>query len=180
MKRANLSLNIAVGMILVLTSIAWAAQEKAKEQKIDVSQLPAAVKQAIETNCPKCEIEKATREVENGVTIYDFEFDDDQGEMDVTADGFVTSRETVVQTTDIPQPALDAIRQGAAGGKIKQVLKEEVRADLKDGQVIKLDTPKYFYEADLEKSDQVAEIVVSPEGQVIEAPQWRKKGTKEP
>lgn len=179
MKRASLSLKFGVVVILFLTSIAW-AQEKAKEEKLNVSQLPPAVKQALETNCPNCKIDKATREVENGVTIYDFEFKNGQGEMDVTEDGFMISRETVAQTNDIPQRALDAIRQGAGGGKIKQVLKEEVRAELKEGQVIKLDTSKYFYEADLEKGNQVAEIVVSPEGQVIEPPQWRKKGTKEP
>ena len=179
MKRTSLSLGFGVVVILFLTSIAW-GQENEKEEKLNVSQLPPAVKQALETHCPNCKIDKATREVENGVRIYDFEFKNGQGEMDVTEDGFVTSRETVAQTKDIPQPALAAIRQGAAGAKIKQVVKEEVRAELKEGQVIKLDTPKYVYEADLAKGNQVAEIAVSPEGQIIESPRWKKKGTKEP
>ena len=180
MKQANLSLSFGLVMILAVTAVAWAKQEKAKEEKIDVSQLPASVKQALETACPNCKIGKATREVENGVTIYDFEFKGGQGEMDVTEDGFVASREMVVQTSDIPPAAMAAIRQGAAGGKIKLVLREEVRAELKEGQVIKLDTPKHLYEADLRKGHQVAEIVVSAEGQVVEAPQWRRRGTREP
>jgi hypothetical protein len=36
-----------------------------------------------------------------------------------------------------------------------------------------------LYEADLVKGNQLAEVQVSADGQVIEAPQWRKKGTKE-
>lgn len=176
MKRSDL-LKLALVM-LIMSSIAR-AQESAKEEKVDVSQLPAAVAQALKTNCPNCVIDKATRELENGVMIYDFEFKSGQGEMDVTPDGLVVSRETVVQIDDLPAPARDAIRKGAASGRVAQVLKEEVRAELKDGKVLKLGTPKYFYEADLVKDDKVAEIVVSPEGQVIEAPVWKRKGTKE-
>ena len=79
----------------------------------------------------------------------------------------------------MPAAALDAIRKGASGAKIKQVAKGEIRAELKDGQIIKLASPRYVYEAELEKGGQVAEIEVSSEGQVIEAPVWTKKGAKE-
>jgi len=50
--------------------------------------------------------------------------------------------------------------------------------ELKDGNVIKLSTPKYAFEADLIKDKQVAEIQVSPDGQVTEPPKWRAKGIK--
>jgi hypothetical protein len=46
------------------------------------------------------------------------------------------------------------------------------RDELKDGRVIKLDTPKYLYEADLLNGNKVGEIVVTPEGQVTEGPKW--------
>ena len=167
-----------LGVSLCGTNV-WAAQSAAKAQKVTASQLPAAVKQAIKDNCRNCTIAKATREVENGVTIYDIEFKNGQGEMDVAEDGTVVDRETVVQAKDTPPPALEAIRRGAGGGKITQIAKDEIRAELKDGTVIKLATPKYMYEADLIKGKQVAEIQVSPEGQVTEPPKWRAKGAKE-
>ena len=44
--------------------------------------------------------------------------------------------------------------------------------ELKDGRVIKLDTPKYLYEADLLNGNKVGEIVITPEGQVTEGPEW--------
>jgi len=176
MKRSYI---LAIGVLVTVGCIPNLLAAQAKAQKVTASQLPDAVKQAVKDNCTNCTIAKATREIENGVTIYDIEFKSGQGEMDVAEDGTVIDRETVVQTKDTPSPALQAIRKGAAGGKITQIAKDEIRAELKDGNVIKLATPKYMYEADLIKGNQVAEIQVSPDGQVTEAPKWRAKGTKE-
>jgi len=181
MKREHILLGLSFLPILAIASsiTGWATQGATKVKKVTASQLPVAVKQAIKDNCPNCTIAKATREVENLVTIYDIEFKTGQGEMDVAEDGTVIDRETAVQTKDTPAPVLEAIRKGAAGGKITQIAKDEIRAELKDGNVIKLATPKYRYEADLIKGRQVAEIQVSPEGQVTEPPKWRAKGAKE-
>jgi hypothetical protein len=177
MKYSHPSLSSKLLIILILSPSAWAAQEGAKEERLKPSQLPAAVAEAIKSNCRNCVVDKATREVENGVTVYDLEFKYGQGEMDVAEDGSVIDRETVVHPNEVPPAALTAIRK--AGGTIRQIVKDEVRAELKDGQIIKLDPPKYLYEADLSKATQTAEIQVSPTGQVIEPPYWRRKGTKE-
>lgn len=112
MKRVRILLGIAVVAVLALAVPIWATQGGAKEQKVSASQLPAAVKQAIKTNCPNCTIAKARREVENGVAVYDVEFKTGQGEMDVAEDGSVIDRETVAQTKDLPAAALEAIRKG--------------------------------------------------------------------
>ena len=179
MKHRDIFWGFAVVMIVALQApTVWATQQGATEEMVKVSQLPSAVAEAIKSNCPNCVIDKATREVENGVTVYDIEFKSGQGEMDVAEDGFVIDRETVVQTKDIPTATLDAIRKGAPGATIKQVAKDEIRAELKDGSVIKLDTPKYLYEADLVKGNQVAEIQVSPEGQITEALSGKEKARK--
>jgi hypothetical protein len=180
MKGAIVSLMCGVVLLIALTtSISRTMQEGTKEKRIKVSQLPTAVVQAIKSNCAGCSIDKATREIEHGVTIYDIEFKRGQGEIALAEDGSVIDRETVVQLKDVPAAALDAIKNGAAGGKLKQVAKGEIRAELKAGQIMKLGSPRYVYEAELEKGDQVAEIEVTPEGQVTEAPEWRRKGTKE-
>lgn len=156
-----------------------AMQDGAKEEKLKVSQIPAAVVEAIKTNCQGCVIDKATREIENGVTVYDIEFKRGQGEIALTEDGSVIDRETVVLLKDVPAAVLEVITKSAQGAKIKQVAKGEIRAELKDGRVIKLESPRYIYEAELEKGNEVAEIEVSSDGQVIEAPVWVKKGARE-
>ena len=178
MQRQIKVLSLAVAGVWALGF--FMTQAPAQETKVKVSQLPAAVKRALETTCPNCEIDKAAREVENGVTIYDFEFKHGKGEMDITAEGLVVSRETVMDEKNVEAAALDAIRQAAAGGRVAQILREEVSADLLDGKVLLLESPKFFYEAELAKGDQVAEIKVTPNGEVVEAPVWRKKGTREP
>ena len=166
-------------VILATAPIITSGQETEKEQKIKVSQLPPAVVQAIKTNCSRCVIDKAAREIENGVTVYDIEFKGDQGEIAVAEDGSIIDRETVVLRKDVPAAAMGAIVKGASGAQIKQIAKDEIRADLKDGQIIKLDSARYVYEAELVKGKQRAEIEVSSEGQVIEAPRWTKKAAKE-
>jgi len=176
----NLKNNL-LSLIALMSAMttAWATQIGTKEEKIKMSDVPAAVAQAVKTECPNCAVAKLTREVEHGVTIYDYEFKRGKGEMDVTQDGFVISRETVVRINEIPELARATILKAVTTGRVAQVVKEQVRAELTDGKVIKLDTPKYFYEADLVKGNQFAEIAVSPEGQVVEAPVWRKRGEKE-
>ena len=109
------------GALLAIGSTITAGQDSAKEEKLKISQLPPAVVEAIKTNCSGCSIDKATREVENGVTIYDIEFKRGQGEIALTGDGSVVDRETVVLLKDVPAAALDAIRKGASGAKIKQI-----------------------------------------------------------
>jgi hypothetical protein len=180
MNRLFVSLLSSLILAIAHTITAGATiQEGAKEQKLRISQLPAAVVEAIKTNCPSCSIDKAAREVENGVTVYDIEFKRGEGEIALTEDGSVIDRETVVKLKDVPAAAVEAIQKGAAGGKIKQIVKGTIHAELKDGQIIKLGSPKYVYEAELARGDQVAEIEVTAEGQVTEAPEWRKKGNKD-
>src|SRR5262245_47057743 len=168
-----------VMLAIVFTTTAFAMQESSKEEKIKTSQLPAAVAEAVKSNCPGCGIDKATREVENGVTVYDIEFKGGKGEIALAEDGSVIDRETAVSLKDVPPAALEAIRKGASGGKIKYVAKDEIHAELKDGQIIKLSSPRYVYEAELQKDNQVAEIEVTSEGQVIESPEWKRKGKKQ-
>jgi hypothetical protein len=77
------------------------------------------VAQAIKSNCLSCSIDRATREVENGVTVYDIEFKGGKGEIAIAEDGSVIDRETAVSLKDVAPAALEAIRKGASGGKIK-------------------------------------------------------------
>ena len=170
---------VAVAFTITASQAMHAVQDSPKEEKLKISQLPAAVVEAIKINCSGCSIDKATREIENGVTVYDIEFKRRQGEIALAGDGSVIDRETAVELKDVPEAVADAIRKGAPGAKIKQVAKGEIRAELKDGKIIKLDSPRYVYEAELEKENQVAEIEVSSDGKVIEAPRWTKKGAKE-
>ena len=179
MKNPIVSRMCKLVVLLALTaSVSQAMQEGTKEEKLKPTKLPPAVAQAIKTNCTNCSIGKTTREIENGVRVYDIEFKSGQGEIAVAEDGSVIDRETVVSLNDVPAAALEAIQKAASNSKVKQVVKGEIRAELRDGQIVKLTSPRYVYEAELVKGNQRAEIEVTPDGQIIEAPDW-KKGTKD-
>ena len=130
-------------------------------------QLPPAVTQAIQANKPGAEIDKVEIEKENGVTLYDIEFKDGKGEIEVAEDGTVIDVTDVVTMKDVPDAAAGAIKTAAKGKPIKQLERAEVRAEVVKeggkGKVSKLSAPKYVYEAELAKG----EIEVTPEGKVI-------------
>jgi len=141
-------------------------------------QLPPAVARAIQEHRPDAVIDKLTVEKENGVVFYDVEFKASQGEMDVAEDGTVMDIATIVRMEDIPAPAAAAIRKAAAGAKITQLEKSEVRAEAKNGKIVKLSPYRYVYEAEMSKGKLAAEVQVSPDGTVVEAPKWEKGGRK--
>src|SRR5689334_17810164 len=141
MKRTIVNRKLIIAAIcaawsLMIFSATADGQKKATKKRL---MFPPAVAATLKSECPDCVLSKATKEKENGVTIYDFEFKTGQGEMDVATDGSVINRETPADNDAVPAAAMEAIRKTAAGGKIKYIAKEEIRAQLKNGKVIKLD-----------------------------------------
>ena len=129
--------------------------------------LPAAVSKAVQENRPRAEIDKLEVEKEGGFTLYDIEFKDGRGEIEVAEDGTVLDVSDIVDLKDVPPAAAAAIEKAAAGRRIKQVEKSEVRARIEKeggkGRLSKLATPEYVYEAELSKG----EVEVTAEGRLI-------------
>jgi uncharacterized membrane protein YkoI len=174
---------IAVGGIVAIgfaLSLAGKAAQKGKTQKGKENvQLPAAVRKAVNDNKLGAKIAKLEVEKESGITFYDIEFKAGRGEIEIAEDGTVMDMETVVELSDVPKPALAAIRKAAVGARIRQVSKSEVHAELKEGKIVKLTNLKYVYEADLQKGKRWAEVEVASDGRLIEAPRWRQAGAEE-
>jgi uncharacterized membrane protein YkoI len=161
----------------------WAgAQGKETGAKAKV-ELPPAVAQAVKEHGPDAEIDKVTVEKEAGITLYDFEFKGDAGEMDVAEDGTVLDIATVVQMKDIPWAAAGTIRKAAEGATIKRIERSEVRAEIKEeggkGTIVRLATPRYVYEAEMEKGNQAGEVEVTADGKLVEPVKWWNEGEKE-
>ena len=154
--------------------------EHAKKAKVE---LPAAVAKAIKDNVPDAEIDILTVEKEGGIALYDIEFKAGKGEIEVAEDGTVMDVATIISWADLPKAAAEAIKKATEGATIKQLEKSEVRAELKiegeKGTIVKLATPKYVYEAEIVKGNQMGEIQVDPDGKIVEALKWNTKGEKE-
>jgi len=185
MKRANwILLGFVVALALALTvSPTWAKQESKEQAKKAKVELPAAVAKAVKDNFPNAEIEMAEVEKEAGIALYDIEFKADKGEIEVAEDGTVMDVATIVAMKDVPKAAAEAIQKAAEGATIKQLEKSEVRAEIKKegekGKIVKLDSPRYVYEAEVVKGNQRGEMEVAADGKVIEALKWSTEGAKE-
>lgn len=149
--------------------------EEAAEEQMKV-ELPAAVTKAVKDNVPGAEIEILTVEKEGGISLYDIEFKAGMGEIEVAEDGTVIDVSSTIDMRDVPRAAAEAIQKAVEGGTIKQIEKSEVRAEIKmdgeTGTIVRLEAPKYVYEAEFTKDGRAAEVQVAPDGTVVEASKW--------
>jgi hypothetical protein len=131
------------------------------------SHLPAAVAKAVEEDRPGATIAKLEVEKDGGLTVYDIEFKDGRGEIEVAEDGTVLDVSDVIDMKDVPSAAAAGIRKAAEGRSIKQVEKSEVHARIekKDGRghLSRLASPEYIYEAELSGG----EVEVAADGRIV-------------
>ena len=137
-------------------------------------ELPEAVKKTLEARFPKAQIQKVEKEVEGGVTVYDLEFRQgkQEKEADIAEDGTLLEYTIVVRRDVIPADAFAAIRKAAKGAKLGRLECIQITHETKDGKVVKLAKPATQYAAEMTKGGKTAEIVVTPDGTVVEEPKW--------
>jgi hypothetical protein len=162
---------------------ALSAGRSMQEQTPKNIKLPPAVAQAVKANCPGAVIDKMDVEKEAGIALYDLEFKAGRGEIEVAEDGTVMDIATIVALKDIPMPAAIALQKAAAGAKLGQLEKSEVRAEIAKtggkGTIVKLASPKYVYEAELVQGEKRGEVQVAPDGKIVEGPKWGADEEKE-
>jgi hypothetical protein len=156
-----------------LVGLAFAPATCLAQQDLE-AKLPAPVKKTFRARFPKAEIEKLEVEEEDGVTVYDLEFRDEtvEKETDITADGTMLEFTVVIDAKDVPEAAMKPIRQAAEGATMKRIERIEISYQTKDGKAIKLPKPVTQYAVEMTKGTRSAEIVVAPDGKVIEPARW--------
>jgi hypothetical protein len=160
--------------MVALGGVACVASPSQAQTAVPVDQLPELVSKTFNGAFPKAEIEKVDAEEENGITVYDFEFTDGpiEKETDIAADGTMLEFTVVVESKEMPAPAMKAIRAAAKGAKIERLEHIEMTYETKDGHVLKLPAIVTRYAAEMTKGKQVGEVVVNPDGSVVMEPTW--------
>ncbi len=191
MKRNNwLFLGFVVLLVFGLAMSTGCAKKEGEEQaekpaveepeatKPEV-ELPAAVVEAIEANVPDAEIDKVEVAEESGITLYDIEFKADQGEIEVAEDGTIIDVVTIITMEELPEAAAQAIQDAIEDATILRLEKSEIYSEIntegEKGTVVKLDTHRFVYEAELEKNGQKGEIEVDADGNITEPLKWDEK-----
>jgi hypothetical protein len=138
------------------------------------ARLPDPVAKTFQATFPKAEITKLDVEEENGVTVYDIEFRDGatEKETDITADGTMLEYTVVVPAREVPAAAMRTVRAAAQGAKIGRIERIAISYETKDGKTVKLAQPVTRYAVEITKGDQSTEIVVDPDGTVVEPARW--------
>lgn len=103
---------LALGLTLSTGCAKKETEEQAETQEMEEPEaikpeveLPAAVLEAIEANVPDAEIDFVEVVEEAGITLYDIEFKEDRGEIEVTEDGTVIDVVTIITMEELPEAA---------------------------------------------------------------------------
>lgn len=149
-----------------------------KLEKIEVAlrdtALPDLVAKTFKAAFPNAEILKVDVDAEEGVAVYDLEFKDGatEKETDITADGTMLEFTIVVGTEDVPAAAMKTVRQAAEGAAIGRIEYIEISYEAKNGRVVKLPETVINYAVEMTRGDKTSEIVVNPDGTVLEPARW--------
>ena len=107
-----------------LALVSLTASARADEEAIPVKELPRAVRQAIEKKFPRAEIEEASKETEDGKTVYEvtLEVDEDQDvDVSLTADGKILEIEREIAFDKLPEAVRKTIARKYPGAEIEKV-----------------------------------------------------------
>jgi hypothetical protein len=144
-----------MGIVSVLGLAVVMMPARADEEKVSVDKLPAAVKKALKRKFPKAEIEKATKEVEDGNTVYEVELEIKDRSVDVSlkADGTILEIEREVPANELPEAVRKKLAARYPKAKIEKA--EEVTKG-EDGPV--------RYEVAI-----TTEVVLTANGKIVQA-----------
>jgi len=172
----------AVMVLALLGAATLSADEGCKKEKAKV-ELPEAAAKAIKDAFPGATIDEVEIGNEDGMKVFEVELKQGKAEIEVsvTPEGTIVEIETEVTLKDVPAAAAAVISKAAEGAQIKEIAKEEVRAEVKKNgngvaTLVPLKEPKIAFEAELVKGDQKGEIEVAADGTVVEPLKWKAKG----
>ncbi len=149
-----------------LALVSLTASARADEETIPVKELPRAVRQAIEKKFPRAEIEEASKETEDGKTVYEvtLEVDEDQDvDVSLTADGKILEIEREIAFDKLPEAVRKTIARKYPGAEIEKV---EAISSGDDGEET--------YEVLLEIT---TEVVLNAKGKISKAEARRRRRT---
>src|SRR5262249_40270653 len=123
----------AVLVLAAFVSGALARGAWADEEKVPLDKLPKAVSDAVKKRFPGAELSGASKETENGKTVYEITLGHGGHKMDVTfgGDGQLQGIEKEISPKDLPKPVANAL-EGKYPKATHKTIEEVIK--VKDGK----------------------------------------------
>jgi len=170
-------LGLCVGVLFwALQALTSDAKERGKEVKVNVTDLPDAVRATLEKEAPGAEIEEMEKQEEEGKVVYDVDvkIEGKEFELKIAANGTVLKKEAeeeeekegeerdeedkdegvTVSLGDLPEAVQDTLKIAAPNGEIEEIEKEE-----EDGKVV--------YEVDVKIDGKEFELKIAADGTLL-------------
>jgi hypothetical protein len=118
------------GAAALLMFLAMVVTVRAGEEAVSLDKPPKKVTEAVKTKFPKAELVKASKEEENGKTVYEVKIKAEDTTMDVSVseDGKILEIEKTITAKQLPKAVADAVEAKypkATYKKIEEIIKED-------------------------------------------------------
>lgn len=157
MRRPNTLLATGlVSMLLILTAVAYGAEEKVTNTKV-----PKAVLEAFKTRFPDAKMTGSAKEMDEGKVVYEITSTQNGHNIDATfsPEGSLVAFERGVSMKELPKAVNKTLHAKYPNARYKRI--EEM-------VVVKNKEEKFaYYEAQLLSAKQALEVQVSSEGKVL-------------
>lgn len=157
----KLSSLLFAGVVLALSSMAFAQGKDEKEKKIDRKDLPAAVEKTVGEQAKGATIRGFSTEVEKGRRVYEASLtvNGHGKEISMDASGKILEIEEEVAMESLPPAVKEGLTKAAGAGKITKV-----ESLTKNGKLV-------AYEAAVKTGEKRSEVQVGPEGARLAHPE---------
>jgi hypothetical protein len=154
---------------LVLTCLGIAIAMAGLAAAAPTPAVPDAVSKAFKEKFPQAKVTQIEPEVDEEVTVYNYEFKDGSAEKETTIaeDGTILEIGYVIPAKELPDAAMKAIKKMAPGATLERIVRVEATHDADNGAVTKLPQTFIDYEVQLKKPDTDGWMVVTPDGKVL-------------
>jgi hypothetical protein len=167
----DLSFRFSILPLILLVCLIFSCEQQREEVKVEdkpeadleLGEIPRLVMDALNAKFPNAEIHKCTKEKEDDIVVYDFEFTQEERnfEADIKEDGTIHNWEKEVADEDLPEAVKKAMEMKYPNSTIKEIM--EITA-VKDGK-----DALEGYEIVFETAEkQEVEVTVAPDGKILE------------
>jgi hypothetical protein len=149
------------GLAALAALVLLAPAVRADEEKVPLDKLPKAVVDTVKKRFPDARLVSASKEDENGKTVYEVSIEDkgQKSDVTVTTEGALVSIETEIAAKDLPKAVAETLDQKYPKATFKTI---ETVVKVRDGK----EKLEYYELLLVTAAGKKLEVTITPDGKV--------------